>query len=61
MRMLKTTTKKLQKARKLSNDELVGKGWNMLSGLAMDDPWAVAVFHEIRERLKDCPWDAGRS
>jgi hypothetical protein len=60
MPRLKTTPKSLKRARKLSNDELVGMGWNMLAGYAAEDPWAVAVFHEIRERLKDCPWDVGR-
>ena len=60
MKRLKTTPKKLRKARKLTNDELTGMAWNMLAGYAADDAWAVAVFHEIRERLKDCPWDHGR-
>jgi hypothetical protein len=58
---LATTPKKLRKARRLDNDELVGMGWNMLSGSAMVDPWAVAVFHELRERLKDGPYRSNAS
>ena len=61
MSKLKTTEKKLRKARKLSNDALVGMGWDLVAGYADEDPWAVAVFHELRERLKDCPWNKGRN
>ena len=57
---MKTTKKKLHKARRLTNDELVGMAWGMIAGYAPGDPWAVAVFAEIRDRLKDCPWRNGR-
>ena len=46
---LATTKKKLRKARRLSDDQLMGFIWAELTNC----PQTVAWMHELRERLKD--------
>lgn len=66
MRSFSTTRGALRRARKLTNDELTGSVMLMLpapgkrGGRVKAHEQATALMHEIRERLKDSPWNDGR-